>query len=75
MKFFPFQTQGTQRKNWFNNIKINWDLLKKELKEKNIDKIQILLNMITDDLNILLRQYITFNTIEERNKFEKTINN
>lgn len=74
MKFFPFQTQGTQKKNLFNIIKRNWDRLKKELKEKNIDKIQIFLNMITDELYISLRQYITFNILEEKNKFEKTIN-
>ena len=54
-------------------IESNWELLKESLEEKNINSIQIFMNLIFDDISELIKNFNYFETPEEREKFENEI--
>ena len=51
-------------------IEIDWNLLKKALRQKNIDSIQIFINMIFKDLIKLIKKYKITQDYKERENFE-----
>ncbi len=55
-------------------LNIDWVLLEKYLKEKNIDSIQIFLNSIFSNLYNVIVSSGEMSTVEERNQFEDKIN-
>ena len=54
-------------------IHINWVLLKEILRQKNVDSVQIFLNMIFKDLTKLIRKYEITKNNKDREKFENQI--
>ena len=58
----------------FNIIYITYKHLENELKQKGINEIQIYLNIIFPKISKIIKQYLTKNTKEIRNNFEKEIN-
>ena len=54
-------------------IEADWKLLKESLEEKNIDCIQIFMNLIFDDISELIKNCNYFEKPEEREKFENEI--
>ena len=56
-------------------IQIDWNLLKESLQRKNIDSIQIFLNMIFKDLSQLLSKCEITQKYKDREKFEKQVEN
>ena len=54
-------------------IEIDWHLLKKALKQKNINSIQIFINMIFKDLIKLLKNYKITQDYKERENFETQV--
>ena len=59
--------------NFIKIIKINWELLEEALFNRGITLIQIFLNFIFDKISKLLKKCPEIKTIEERNKFEDSI--
>ena len=59
--------------NFIEIIKINWELLEEALFNRGITLIQIFLNFIFDKISKLLKKCPEIYTIEERNKFEDSI--
>ena len=51
-------------------LRLNWVLLEKQLKEKNINNIQIFINTIINDLFNLMKNCNEMSTPEQRNIFE-----
>ena len=51
-------------------IEIDWNLLKKALRQKNIDSIQIFINMIFKELIKLIKKYKITQDYKERENFE-----
>ena len=54
-------------------IEIDWNLLKEALKEKNIESIQIFINMIFQDLIKLIKKCKITKDNKEREKFENKV--
>ena len=54
-------------------LQINWILLEKQLKENNVNNIQIFINTIITDLFLYFGNKNDFSTPEERNEFENEI--
>ena len=54
-------------------IEIDWNLLKESLKQKNINSIQIFMNLIFKKLSKLIKECKCFKIDEERIKFEKQV--
>ena len=52
-------------------LKLNWDLLQKQLQDKSN---QIFINLLFDDLFSLIKNSESMETTEERNEFESNIN-
>lgn len=68
------KTMLTEEKTCFY-IKSNWEILSQELIKLNINNPYIFLNMIFSDIETAISQHSSFNTKEERNAFEQSINN
>ena len=67
--------KGIQNENDILEIlNINWNLLKKQLKEKNINSIQIFFNILFNDLFDLIKNSEDMSTTNQRNEFESKIN-
>jgi hypothetical protein len=58
----------------FRMLKENWNLLKNEINNKGIEKIQIFLNIINQKLFNIIKKYNNFEEKEKRNLFEDEIN-
>ena len=54
-------------------IEIDWNLLKKALRQKDIDSVQIFINMIFKDLIKLIKKYKITQDYKEREKFENQV--
>ena len=63
----------SEEKNIIEILRINWTLLEKQLKEKNINSVQIFINCIMNDLFSLIKDSSDMSTPEKRNDFENNI--
>ena len=74
MKLLNRRKKGiSDEKNIIEIIRLNWTLLEKQLKEKNVNNIQIFINCITKDLFFLIKDSTDMSTPEKRNLFETEI--
>ena len=67
-----------KRKNFMDVIdmlKINWEILNKDLSDKGINSIQIYLNMIFPSIAQIIKKSAPMNRKENRKSFEEEINN
>ena len=56
-------------------IQIDWNLLKEALQRKNVDSIQIFLNIIFTELSKLIKQYKITQNEKDREDFENQVEN
>ena len=60
----------TDEKNIIEILRLNWVLMEKQLKEKNVNSIQIFLNSIIENLFEFMKNSSEMSTPEQRNIFE-----
>ena len=65
----------TEEKNILEILRLNWALMEKKLKEKNVNSIKIFLNSIIVDLFEFMKNSNEMSTPQQRNIFEYDIDN
>ena len=70
---FDIKNYLIQNMNIIEIIESNWELLNEALKEKNINNIQIFMNIIFSDVSKLIKKCVYLQQAEEREYFENEV--
>ncbi len=73
IQIYELRNYGAKDMSCIRMIENNWEKLKKELSKKNINNIEIFMNMIFNDITNILSRINSIQSYEELDKIEKEI--